>query len=574
MDYQTRYEQWVTSDYFDEETKKELLGIQGNAKEIEERFYKDLEFGTGGLRGIIGAGTNRMNPYTIGKATQGLANYIKKQGRTQEGVVIAYDCRNMSPEFAKCAALVLCANQIPAYLFDELRPTPELSFAVRKLKAAAGIVITASHNPKEYNGYKVYWEDGGQAPYPRDEAIMDEVNAVKIEEVQRMEEEEAAGAGLLHIVGKEIDDDFIEKVKSLSLHPECIQEVADTLTVVYTPFNGTGSKPVRRVLSEMGFRKVYIVPEQEHPDGNFTTVGYPNPEDPKAFRLALELAKEKNADLVIATDPDADRVGVAVKDADGSYVHLTGNMSGVLLTEYVLSQRKAAGKLPENSAVVKTIVSTEMIRPIAEDYHVALYDVLTGFKYIGEKIKEFEESGNHTYAFGFEESYGSLAGDYARDKDAVAAAMLICEMAAYYKIQKLSLIDALQNLYKKYGYYQEGVRAVTLEGLDGVKKMQSIMDSLRKNGLKEFAGKTVAWVRDYQTKKFVNLLTGETEEDTLPKSNVLHYTFEDGGWMCVRPSGTEPKIKFYYGVKCKNVDEAAQQGVLLEQAVDEMVNAI
>lgn len=577
MNYKENYNEWVSNTYFDEPTRNELKSISGDDKEIQERFYKDLEFGTGGLRGIIGAGTNRMNKYTVGKATQGLANYILKQGDNNKsmGVAIAYDSRNMSPEFAEQAGLVLNGNGIKAYVFDELRPTPELSFAVRELGCTAGIVVTASHNPPEYNGYKVYWADGGQVPYPRDEEIITEVASIeKYSDVKSMDKKSAVDAGLFISIGKEIDDKYVAKVKEQSLNADAIKKAANDLTIVYTPLHGTGNKPVRRVLSEIGFNNVFVVPEQELPDKNFSTVDYPNPEDPKAFTLALKLAKEKNADVIVGTDPDCDRVGLVVKNSEGEYIVLSGNMSGALLTEYVLSQRKANNTLPENSAVIKTIVTTEMICPIAEEYGVKVFNVLTGFKYIGEKIKQFEETGSNTYIFGFEESYGCLAGTYARDKDAVVASMLFCELAAYYKSKGITLFEGLQELYKKYGYYKEGIKSVTLKGIEGVEKIQYIMNTLRNNTPKEFAGTKVEWARDYKLKEFKNVITGETEEDLLPVSNVLHYTLTDKTWLCVRPSGTEPKIKIYFGVIGKDLEDAENKVKALESSVDDMLEKI
>lgn len=570
MDYREKYNQWLNDACFDAETKSELKAIAQDDKEIQERFYKELDFGTGGLRGIIGAGTNRMNIYTVGKATQGLANYILKQeGAAQKGIAIAFDSRNMSPEFAQTAGLVMAGNGIKAYIFDELRPTPMLSFAVRELGCTAGIVVTASHNPPEYNGYKVYWEDGGQVPYPRDEEIIKEVNAVaQYSDIKKMDRKEAEAAGLYEIIGSEIDDKFAENVKAQSLNSDVIQKMADDFTIIYTPLHGSGNKPVRRVLSEIGFHNVYVVPQQEKPDGNFTTVGYPNPEDPKVFTLAIELAKEKNADVIVGTDPDCDRVGVVVKNSQGEYVVLTGNMSGALLAEYILSQKKAQGKLPKNGALIKTIVTSEMVRPMCEEYGVKMFDVLTGFKYIGEKIKQFEETGEYEYIFGFEESYGCLAGTYARDKDAVVATMLICEMAAYYKSKGLTVYEGLQEVYKKYGYFKEGIKSLTLKGIEGVEKIKHIMDTFRKNTPKEFAGVAVEWSRDYQSKEFKNLLTGAVEEDKLPVSNVLHYTLTDGTWICVRPSGTEPKLKFYYGVKADSMEAAEQKVKAIDEDMD------
>ncbi|MDR4022537.1 MAG: phospho-sugar mutase, partial [Eubacteriales bacterium] len=573
MDYMEKYRFWLASDAFDEETKKELQAIDGDDKEIKERFYKDLEFGTGGLRGIIGAGTNRMNKYTVGKATQGLANYILKNNPdgAKMGVAIAYDSRNMSPEFAERSALVLNANGIKAYVFDELRPTPELSYAVRALGCTAGIVVTASHNPPEYNGYKVYWADGAQVVYPKDKGIIGEVNAISdFSLIKTMDRKEAEGKGLFNVIGKEIDDGFIKAIKAQAVRPEEIKKAED-MVIVYTPLHGTGNKPVRRVLSEVGFKNVYVVPEQEKPDKNFSTVGYPNPEDPKAFTLAIELAKEKNAEIVVGTDPDADRIGVVIRDEKGNYDILTGNMTGALLTEYVLNGRKEKGLLPENAAVIKTIVTTEMVRAIAESYNAELIEVLTGFKFIGEKIKQFEEDHSHTFVFGFEESYGCLSGTYARDKDAVGAAMLVCEMAAYYKNRGMTLHDALEELYKKYGFYKEGVKSVTLKGIDGAEKIGKIMAYLRENTPEGFGGNKVLTVKDYKSGVFTDVATGNKSESPLPASDVLYYNLEDRAWLCVRPSGTEPKIKFYMGVKAESSADALEKVEAMEKSVDELL---
>lgn len=576
MDYMEKYRFWLVSDAFDEETKKELQAIDGDDKEIKERFYKDLEFGTGGLRGIIGAGTNRMNKYTVGKATQGLANYILKNNPdgSKMGVAIAYDSRNMSPEFAERSALVLNANGIKAYVFDELRPTPELSYAVRALGCTAGIVVTASHNPPEYNGYKVYWADGAQVVYPKDKGIIGEVNAISdFSLIKTMDRKEAEEKGLFNVIGKEIDDGFIKAIKAQAVRPEEIKKAED-MVIVYTPLHGTGNKPVRRVLSEVGFKNVYVVPEQEKPDKNFSTVGYPNPEDPKAFTLAIELAKEKNAEIIVGTDPDADRIGVVIRDEKGNYDILTGNMTGALLTEYVLNGRKEKGLLPENAAVIKTIVTTEMVRAIAESYNAELIEVLTGFKFIGEKIKQFEEDHSHTFVFGFEESYGCLSGTYARDKDAVGAAMLVCEMAAYYKNRGMTLHDALEELYKKYGFYKEGVKSVTLKGIDGAEKIGKIMAYLRENTPEGFGGNKVLTVKDYKSGVFTDVATGNKSESPLPASDVLYYNLEDRAWLCVRPSGTEPKIKFYMGVKAESSDAAVAKVEAMEKSVDELLEKI
>lgn len=576
MDYMDKYNFWLTSPQFDEETRKELEAIKGNDLEIKDRFYKDLEFGTGGLRGIIGAGTNRMNKYTVGKATQGLSNYILKnnpEGKAM-GVALAYDSRNMSSEFAEMSALVLNANGIKAYVFDELRPTPELSFAVRHLGCTAGIVVTASHNPPEYNGYKVYWADGAQVVAPKDEGIISEVNSITdFSAIKMMDKAEAVKNGLFNVVGKEIDDAFVENIKKQAVRPEEVIKAKD-MKIVYTPLHGAGNKNVRRVLAEVGFENVYVVPEQEKPDGTFPTVGYPNPEDPKAFTLAIKLAQEKQADIIIGTDPDSDRIGVVVKDNNGNYDILTGNMTGALLTEYVLGGRKEKGTLPENAAMVKTIVTTEMVRAIAENYGVKLFDVLTGFKFIGEKIKQFEEDHSYSYVFGFEESYGCLSGTYARDKDAVGASMLVCEMAAYYKNKGMTLYDGLMELYNKYGFYKEGVKSVTLKGVDGAEQIQKIMEYLRNNVPSDFAGNKVIWAKDYKTGVFKNLLTGETEASTLPKSNVLYYNLDDRAWLCVRPSGTEPKIKFYMGVKADSLEKAVEKTDALVASVDELLKKI
>lgn len=576
MDYMEKYRFWLASDAFDEETKKELQAIDGDDKEIKERFYKDLEFGTGGLRGIIGAGTNRMNKYTVGKATQGLANYILKNNPdgAKMGVAIAYDSRNMSPEFAERSALVLNANGIKAYVFDELRPTPELSYAVRALGCTAGIVVTASHNPPEYNGYKVYWADGAQVVYPKDKGIIGEVNAISdFSLIKTMDRKEAEEKGLFNVIGKEIDDGFIKAIKAQAVRPEEIKKAED-MVIVYTPLHGTGNKPVRRVLSEVGFKNVYVVPEQEKPDKNFSTVGYPNPEDPKAFTLAIELAKEKNAEIIVGTDPDADRIGVVIRDEKGNYDILTGNMTGALLTEYVLNGRKEKGLLPENAAVIKTIVTTEMVRAIAESYNTELIEVLTGFKFIGEKIKQFEEDHSHTFVFGFEESYGCLSGTYARDKDAVGAAMLVCEMAAYYKNRGMTLHDALEELYKKYGFYKEGVKSVTLKGIDGAEKIGKIMAYLRENTPEGFGGNKVLTVKDYKSGVFTDVATGNKSESPLPASDVLYYNLEDRAWLCVRPSGTEPKIKFYMGVKAESSADALAKVEAMEKSVDELLEKI
>lgn len=560
MNYMEIYKSWLNDDYFDDATKQELRAIEGDEKEIEDRFYKTLEFGTGGLRGVIGAGTNRMNFYTVGKATQGLANYILKKGQKDKGVCIAYDSRRFSPEFAKRSALILAGNGIKAYVFESLRSTPELSFAVRELGCVAGIVITASHNPPEYNGYKAYWDDGGQVISPWDVEIIDEVNLVeKFSDCVAMDEDEAKEKGLYVEVGKEIDDKFIENVKKQSVNPGAAKEIGDKFKIVYTPLHGTGNLYVRRALKELGFTEVYVVPEQELPDSNFSTVSYPNPEDPKAFELALKLAHEIDADLVIGTDPDCDRMGAIVKDSTGEYVLLTGNMTGALLCEYILSQRKENKTLPENAAVVSTIVSTDLSKAIAREYNAAYFDVLTGFKNIAAMIKSFEETGSHTFIFGFEESYGYLAGTHARDKDAVVASMLICEYAAFLKKQGKTLCDALKDMYEKYGYYKEITQSITLKGVSGLEAIKTIMSNLRANPPKEAANRKITVVRDYLLSESTDMETGSKEIITLPVSDVLYFVLEDGSWFCIRPSGTEPKIKIYFGVKGASEQEAEEK---------------
>ena len=575
MGYMEEYKFWLENDYFDQKTKEELKGIEGNNAEIEDRFYKDLEFGTGGLRGVIGAGTYRMNIYTVRKATQGLANFIKKQGGEKKGVAIAYDSRFMSPEFADVAALCLAANGIKAYVFDELRPTPELSFALRTLGCISGIVVTASHNPPEYNGYKVYWEDGAQVTAPKDKEIIDEVKAVTdYADVLTMDKEAAMAAGLYQVIGSEIDDAYMVELKKQIIHPEVIQEMADDIKIVYTPFHGTGNKPVRRVLSELGFKHVYVVPEQELPDPEFTTLDYPNPEDPKAFTLALKLAKEKHADIVMATDPDADRLGIYALDTkSGEYVPFTGNMSGMLIAEYILRERTATGTMPANPAMVKTIVTTNMADPITADYHVKLIEVLTGFKYIGEQIKLFEETGSNNYVFGLEESYGCLAGTHARDKDAVVAVMCLCEVAAWCKKHGQTLWDKMVELYEKYGYFKEDLYTITLKGIDGSKQIGEMMDKLRKNPPAEFGDLKVINVRDYATGITKELATGKESPTGLPESNVLYFDLTNDSWCCARPSGTEPKIKFYMGVKGTSLEDAKARNEKLTEELKAVIEA-
>ena len=573
MSYMEQYRYWCEDEYFDDATKAELKALEGNDDEIKERFYKDLEFGTGGLRGIIGAGTNRMNIYTVRRATQGLANYITRMNARDKGVAIAYDSRRMSPQFADEAALCLAANGIKAYVFESLRPTPELSFALRTLGCTAGIVVTASHNPPEYNGYKVYWEDGAQITSPRDTDIIGEVAAVAdYNEVKTMSKEEAIADKLYNVIGKEIDDKYMVELKKQIIHPEIIKAVADSIKIVYTPFHGTGNLPVRRILSELGFKHVYVVPEQELPDPEFTTLEYPNPEDPKAFTLALKLAKEKDADIVLATDPDADRLGIYAKDsATGEYIPFTGNMSGMLIAEYILRERKEMGTLPANGALIKTIVTTNLADAITKAYGIKLIEVLTGFKYIGEQIKYFEQNHDHEYVFGLEESYGCLAGTHARDKDAVVAVMCLCEVAAWCKYNNITVWDQMLKIYERFGYYMEGIHTITLKGIDGAQQIKEMMEKLRSNPPKEFDGLKVLKIRDYEKDTITDLATGEVTPTGLPKSNVLYFEIENDSWCCARPSGTEPKIKFYMGIKGDNLEDANRK---LESFKDAVVKAL
>ena len=576
MDYKEIYNQWLENPYFDEATKEELKAIKDDENEIKERFYMDLEFGTAGLRGIIGAGTDRMKIYVVRRATQGLANYIAKVDKKSQGVAIAYDSRHMSPEFAQEAALCLAANGIKAYIFETLRPTPELSFAVRHLGCVAGINVTASHNPPEYNGYKVYWEDGAQITPPHDSGIMGEVKAISDwNTVKTMDKEDAVKAGLFEVIGQAVDDAYMAELKKQIIHMDAIQAEGKNLKIVYTPLHGTGNIPARRILKELGFENVYVVPEQELPDGDFPTVSYPNPEAAEAFELGLKLAREVDADIVLATDPDADRLGVRVKDRNGEYHDLTGNMSGCLLANYELSQRKAVnGSLPEDGALVKTIVTTNLADAIAKGYGVNLIEVLTGFKYIGQQILGFENSGKGTYLFGFEESYGCLIGTYARDKDAIVATMALCEAAAYYKTQGKTLWDAMIDMYEEFGYYKDAIQAVTMKGIEGLQKIQEIMTTLRQNPPAEFAGHKVTAVRDYKLDEITDLATGEKKPTGLPNSNVLYYELTDDAWVCVRPSGTEPKVKFYYGVKGTSLADADEKSDAMGKAVLEMVDSM
>ena len=573
-DYMGIYEEWLSNPYFDEATKEELRAISGDENEIKERFYMDLEFGTAGLRGVIGAGINCMNIYVVRRATQGLANYIIKQGGASRGVAIAYDSRRMSPEFAEEAALTLAANGIRAYKFESLRPTPELSFAVRELGCIAGINVTASHNPPEYNGYKVYWEDGAQFTPPHDKGVTQEVLAIEdLSSVKTMSAEEAKKAGLYQIIGAEIDDKYIENVKAQVVNQAAIDKMQDQITIVYSPLHGTGNIPARRVMKEIGFEHVYVVPEQELPNGEFPTVSYPNPEAEEAFTLGLKLAEEKNADLVLATDPDADRLGVYVKDIkSGTYIPLTGNMSGALLCDYVLSQKQEKGEIPADGQVVKSIVTTNLVDAIAAHYGVELVEVLTGFKFIGQQILKTEQTGAGHYLFGLEESYGCLIGTYARDKDAISATAALCEAAAYYKEKGMTLWDAMVAMYEKYGYYKDAVKSIGLKGIEGLAKIQEIMENFRQNPPMELGRYQVLSARDYKADTIKNMMTGEVKPTGLPSSNVLYYDLNDGAWLCVRPSGTEPKIKFYYGIKGASLEDADQKSAELGDKLMEMVN--
>lgn len=572
--YLEEYKKWCESPDFDEETKKELSEIKDNEKEIEDRFYKELEFGTAGLRGVIGAGTNRMNKYTVGKATQGLANYIKEQGTQDKGVAISYDSRRMSKEFSLQTALILNANGIKTYLFENLRPVPELSFAVRKLKCTAGVMITASHNPPKYNGYKVYWDDGAQIVAPRDKDIIAKVRAVaEYSEIKEISKEEAIEKGLFNIVGTEMDDKYINTLKSLILNPEIVKEQGKNLKVVYTPLHGTGNTVAERLLKEIGIQNLYVVPEQKEPDGNFPTVDYPNPEDKKAFKLALELAKKVDADVVLATDPDADRLGIYAKDTKtGEYMTYTGNMSALLIAEYRISQMKEKGILPEKGMFITTIVSSDLAKAIASNYGLECFEVLTGFKNIGAIMKrEEEKTDGDKYVFGFEESYGCLIGDYARDKDGIAAVMALCEAACYYRANNETLWDQMNNIYKKYGFYKEDQVSIVLEGAEGAEKIKEMMTEMRNKDVENIGNYRVLTFKDVDNDYVKDMTTGAESKTGLPKSNVLYYQLENNAWCCVRPSGTEPKIKLYFGVKGKDEEDATNS---LETLKDAMVKLV
>ena len=573
MNYKEEYKKWCEDPSFDEETKKELISIKDDEEEIKDRFYKELEFGTAGLRGVIGMGTNRMNKYTVGKATQGLANYILEQGTQDMGVAISYDSRRMSDEFSLQTALILNANGIKTYLFESLRPVPELSFAVRQLKCTAGIMITASHNPPKYNGYKVYWDDGSQIVAPRDKDIINKVRSISdFKEIKTISKEEAIEKGLFNVIGKEMDDKYIETLKSKILNPEIVREQGKDLKIVYTPLHGTGNTIAERLLNELGFKNVYVVPEQAKPDGNFPTVDYPNPEDKKAFKLALELAEKVDADVVLATDPDADRLGIYAKDTKtGEYMPYTGNMSALLIAEYRISQMKEKNILPEDGMFITTIVSSDLAKAIAANYGLECIEVLTGFKNIGAVMKKAEENHDKTYVFGFEESYGCLIGDYARDKDGIAAVMSLCEAAAYYRAQGITLWDQMNNIYEKYGYYKEDQVSIVLEGAEGAEKIKEMMTSMRNKDVEQIGKYKVLCFKDVDIDYVKDMTTGEESKTGLPKSNVLYYQLENNSWCCVRPSGTEPKIKLYFGVKGSSAENATEE---LEQLKEAMVKIV
>lgn len=573
MEYLKEYKKWCESSEFDEETRKELLEIKDDEKEIEDRFYKELEFGTAGLRGVIGAGTNRMNKYTVGKATQGLANYILEQGTQDQGVAISYDSRRMSKEFSEQTALILNANGIKTYIFESLRPVPELSFAVRELGCTAGVMITASHNPPKYNGYKAYWNDGAQIIAPRDKEIIEKVKEItSYNEIKEITRKEAEEKGLFNVIKTDMDDKYLEILKSKVLNPEIVKKQGKDLKVVYTPLHGTGNTIAERLLKEIGLANVYVVPEQKDPDGNFPTVDYPNPEDPKAFKLALELAKKVDADVVLATDPDADRLGIFAKDTKtGKYMEYTGNMSALLIAEYRISQMKEKGILPKDGMFITTLVSSELAKAISKYYELDCKEVLTGFKNIGAVMRKAEETKSNTYVFGYEESYGCLIGDYARDKDGIAAVMALCEAACYYKEQGKTLWDAMQDIYKKYGYYKETQVSIVLEGADGAKKIQEMMTDMRNNLVEKIGDYKVLTFKDVKEDIVKNMETGEITKTGLPTSNVLYYALEDDAWCCVRPSGTEPKIKLYMGVKGTSNEDATEKLEKLKQAMVEIV---
>lgn len=589
MKYMDKYKIWLESNYFDEKTKNELQNIK-NEKEIEDRFYKDLKFGTGGMRGIIGAGTNRINIYTITKVTQGLANYIKESGKEacDRGVIIAHDCRIMSSEFCEATALCLNANGIKTYVFDSLRPTPELSFAVRELGCIAGVVITASHNPPEYNGYKVYWEDGGQIVAPHDKNILRHVAAVEnYEDAKTINKQDAIDQGLFRKVPDFIDERYYEALIDQVIHKEIIKKVADDITIVFSPLHGTGNVPVREVLKRLGFKKVYVVEEQAVPDGKFSTVEFPNPEEPSAFAMGIELAKEVDADVIMATDPDADRLGVYVKDTTGiwkdtvlaetdeyPYVRFNANMTGSLMAEYICHEKKAMNSLPDNGVICNTIVSSSLPEMIASSYDLDYIETLTGFKYIGEQMLLFDKNNSNKFIFGMEESFGCLVGDYTRDKDACGAVVTLCEMAAFYKLQNKTLCDGMEEVYHKYGYYFEDAFGKTLKGVDGAALISRIMENIRKDDLQEFAGLKVEAIRDYDIDERKDLKDGKVSHMGLPKSNVMYYELENHAWLAVRPSGNEPKIKFYFGVNEKSFGDAQDKLGEMRECINGLIDEL
>ncbi|WP_129727581.1 phospho-sugar mutase [Ectobacillus funiculus] len=575
MDWKQIYERWVKFPQLDQEIKQTLETVSQNEEELEDCFYKNLEFGTGGMRGEIGPGTNRMNIYTVRKASEGLARFIESYGETakKRGVAIAYDSRHKSPLFAMEAAKTLASHGIQTYVFEELRPTPELSFAVREFNAFSGIVITASHNPPEYNGYKVYGEDGGQLPPKEADMVVERVNEVENELEIAVETEAVLKAkGLIVMIDETMDEKYVEQLKTISVNPELVEEMGDKLKIVFSPLHGTANKPVRKALAALGYTNVTVVKEQELPDANFSTVKSPNPEEHEAFELAIQYGKEIDADVLVATDPDADRLGVAVKNTEGEYIVLTGNQTGALMLEYLLSQKKEKGVLPENGIVLKTIVTSEIGREIAKAYGLDTVDTLTGFKFIGERIKEYETTGEYIFQFGYEESYGYLIGDFVRDKDAVQATIFAIEVAAYYKKRGMTLYEGLLEVFAKYGFYREGLKSLTLKGKDGAEQIANLLTSFRAETPTEFAGLKVITAEDYKTSVKTNITDGSTEDIHLPKSNVLKYYLEDGSWICLRPSGTEPKVKFYFGVKGISVEDSEAKLNKISTAFMEKVN--
>ncbi|MEF7557681.1 phospho-sugar mutase [Bacillus thuringiensis] len=570
MNWKQEFSRWLSYAELDAELKEQLENMKQDEKKIEDSFYKNLEFGTGGMRGELGAGTNRLNVYTVRKATQGLAKFIEKLGEEakKRGVVVAYDSRHKSPEFAMEVAATLGAHGITTYVFESLRPTPVLSFAVRHLHTVSGIVLTASHNPPEYNGYKVYGEDGGQLPPKEADELISYVNAVEDElTVEVADVEQLKADGLLHMIGQEVDDAYAAELNNVIINKEMVQKVGKDLKIVFTPLHGTSNLSVRRGLAEVGFTDVTVVKEQELPDPNFSTVKSPNPEEHAAFEYAIRDGEKVGADVLIATDPDADRLGVAVRNHDGEFQVLTGNQTGALMLDYLLSQKKENGTLPENGVVLKTIVTSEIGRTIAKAYGLDTVDTLTGFKFIGEKIKQYEESGQYEFQFGYEESYGYLIRPFCRDKDAVQSVLFACEVAAYYKSQGKTLYDGLLEVFEKYGFFREDLVSLTLKGKDGAEKIQEIMATFRENPPKEVAGLTVVAVEDYKASIITSLQDGHKEEIHLPKSNVLKYQLEDGSWFCLRPSGTEPKIKFYFGVQDNSLQNSEQKLLTIKEDI-------